>query len=150
MKEGREVGGRVLNDVEALGDGGGGVVHSEGGVAAVGSVLGGMPERLVSRPPLHDRGVALPFAGGVLPVDGGQGNDADPVDLDQRYRDSRRVDDDLPVTGTRQRLTLQLVVGEQPGRRGLGPGQDGRHQLIPQRPGKGELRDSQPSRLHAV
>jgi hypothetical protein len=44
---------------------------------------------------------------------------------------------------------VQFVVGEQSGCRGLGPGDDGRHHLVPQRPGERELPDGQPSRPHA-
>lgn len=137
----------VRDNAELLGNGEGIVIHDKRGVATVLAVLARMPEPLVPGPPLGDRRVSLPLAGGVREIDVADPDDADIDYLDQRDRDSRRVDDHLPVTRARQRLGVQFVVGEQSGRRGLGPGDDGRHQLVTQRPGKRELPDSQPSRF---
>jgi len=137
----------VGDQVELLSNGEGVVRHCERGIAAVLAVLAGMPEPLVPGSPLGDRCVSLPLADGVGEVDVADPDYAGIDDLNQRDRDSCRVDDYLPVPGARQWLGIQFVVGEQPGRRGLGPGDDGRHQLVTQRPGKRELRDSQPSRF---
>jgi len=137
----------VGHHAELLGNGEGVVLHGELGIAAVLAVLTGMPEPLVSGPPLGDRRVSLPLADGVGEVDVADTDDAGIDYLDQRDRDSRRVDDHLPVARARQRLGVQFVVGDQPRCRGLGPGDDGRHQLVTQRPGKRELADSQPSRF---
>jgi hypothetical protein len=139
----------VRGNAELLGNGEGVVIHRERGIAAVLPVLAGMPEPLVPGPPLGDRRVSLALADGVGEVDAANHDDADIDYLDQRDRDSRRVDDHLPVAGARQWLGVQFVVGEQPGRRGLGPGDDGRYQLVAQRPGKRELPDSQPSRFRS-
>lgn len=136
----------VRDNAELLGNGEDVVIHRERGIAAVLAVLAGMPEPLVPGPPLGDRRVSLPLANGVGEVDVADSDDADIDYLDQRDRDSRRVDYYLSIAGVRQRLGVQFVVGEQPRRRGLGPRDDGRHQLVTQRPGKRELPDSQPSR----
>jgi hypothetical protein len=111
----------VGEQAEPLGDGEGVIIHRERGIAAVVAVVAGVPEPLVAGPPLGDRRVSLPLADGVGEVDVADPDDADAGYLDQRDGDSRRVDDYLPVAGARQRLGVQFVVCEQPGRRGLGP-----------------------------
>lgn len=89
----------VRDNAELLGNGEGVVIHHEGGIVAVLSVLAGMPEPLVPRPPLSDRRVSLPLPHGVGEVDVVDLDDADIGNLDQGDRESRRVDDYLPVAG---------------------------------------------------
>jgi hypothetical protein len=104
----------VGEQAEPLGDGEGVIIHREREIAAVVAVVAGVPEPLVAGPPLGDRRVSLPLADGVGEVDVADPYDADAGYLDQRDGGSGRVDDYLPVAGSRQRLGVQFVVCEQP------------------------------------
>jgi hypothetical protein len=100
------------DDAELQGNGEGVVINCERGIATVPAVLAGVPEPLVPGPPLGDRCVSLSLADGVGQVDVANPCDADTDHLDQRDRDSRRVDDHLRVARARQWLGVQFVVGE--------------------------------------
>jgi hypothetical protein len=89
-----------------------------------------VPERLVREAPLRDADEALArgFRGSDVHIS--KTDHMDVLQLDDRHRHLRGVDDQKPLAGSWQRLAVELPFDQQPGGRRLLSGQDGIYQAI--------------------
>jgi len=119
------------------------IADRESGVTKSLTHLGRVPELLMDGPPFPDRGISFAFAQRVVQVHIGQAYHPHRGRLDNRDRAASGVDHNLAQSGARQWILLVLVVGDQPGRRGLLTRQDRGDELIAQRSRESGLRDWQ-------
>ena len=133
----------VLYEPEFLHDDKGVIADHESRITKSLTHLGRVPELLMAGPPLRDRGKSFAFAQRVVQVHIGQPYHPHRGRLDNRDAAAGRVDHNLAQPGSWQRVVLVLVVGDQPGCRGLLTRQDRGDELTTQRSREGELRDWQ-------
>ena len=126
---------KVCDDSEAFEYHRGRVVHGEGGVAQRASHLFAVPVLFVARSPLGDGSELLAFVDRVGEVDLRKWCDADIGHLDNGDGTVIGVDHHRADAGLWQRLPVMLVLGDQPGGRGLRSIEDRGDQLVAQRAG---------------
>jgi 1-aminocyclopropane-1-carboxylate deaminase/D-cysteine desulfhydrase-like pyridoxal-dependent ACC family enzyme len=103
-----------------------------------------VPEPLVGPPPVFTIGESLAFRLGESIADPSDRGHVAAGRLDDRHGSKLGIDDDLPIAGPRDEVTVDDELGDEAGGRLFRPGQDERRQLVAERAGEGKTERRQP------